>query len=108
MEQTLTARTNRNVSRNTGSWTVIDKNDVISEEGVKGNSRTSHSDSNETWKPFSSNNRNQAQIDLDPGKSGKLFTTLKKMRFGRRQISEPGPAHRLLPQVIVFYSYYNN
>ncbi|XP_060589227.1 TBC1 domain family member 2B-like [Ruditapes philippinarum] len=98
MEQTLTARTNRNVSRNTGSWTVIDKNDVISEEGVKGNSRTSNSDSNETWKPYTSNNRNQAQNDLDPGKSGKLFTTLKKMRFGRRQISEPGPAHRLLPQ----------
>ena len=92
------AKTNRNVPKNTGSWAVINKTDVISEEDLKVDNKTENSNSNEPWKPYSSGNRNQ--VDLEPGRSGKFMSTLKKMRFGKRQISEPGPAHR--PQVIIF------
>ncbi|XP_045159661.2 TBC1 domain family member 2B-like isoform X2 [Mercenaria mercenaria] len=101
IEQTLCAKTNRNVSRNTGSWAVIDKSDIIAEEDVKAGNKTDNSDDpNETWKPYTSNSKNQSQVDLEPGKSGKFITTLKKMRFGRRQISEPGPIPRPKPQTV--------
>lgn len=108
LEQTQIVKTDRNVSRNTGSWTVIDKNDLTSEEGVSEKSsesknQSSNNDQTDTWKPLTPNNKNQDQgnSDYEPNKSGKFMSTLKRIRLGKRQVSEPGPPPRLISQVSV-------
>lgn len=84
---------------------MIDKNDLTSEEGVSKTSESknesSNNDQNETWKPFTPNNKIQdhSNSDNEPNKSGKFMSTLKRIRLGKRQVSEPGPPPRLISQV---------
>ncbi|KAL4236317.1 TBC1 domain member 2A [Mactra antiquata] len=91
IEVTMTDGSNLDNSEN---WTFLDKSDSIPEEGPNSSENGDDDDSGtlkyESRSKFSGNLKNLNMAEIGKSKITSTISNLKKIKFGRRQVSEPG------------------
>ena len=101
----------RTSKSNTGSWTLVDakefSDEQTSEAILNGESRgqghISQGQGQNTQTQGQGHDvplKNKVDIDGKPGKLMSTFSNLKKMKFGKRQVSEPGTNSLMLGNTV--------
>ena len=102
----------RTSKSNTGSWTLVDAKEFYDERSSENiqnaeNKGQGHVSQGESQLGHGQGQnvplKNKADIDFKAGKLMSTFSNLKKMKFGKRQISEPG-TNSLMPGNTVYCS----